>query len=98
QRHDDGVDLLVVEQRFGIDGAAIMLAGESFRPRLVGIRNRAQRAERLQCTDVVRPPIPTSQNCDTRLHTIFAKLALPTHIGAGASTQPVMASLDMRKI
>ena len=50
------------------DRQAILLAGKAFGAGAVGVRDRVQRAERLQGADVVAAPISATEDCDARLH------------------------------
>ena len=52
----------------GIDRQAVLLAGETFGARAVGVRDRMQRAERLERADVVAAPVSATKDCYARFH------------------------------
>ena len=82
QRHDDGVDVVAGKQRVRIDGKAILLAGETFRARPVGVGDGMERAERLERADVVRAPVSASKDCYARFHHLPAQEICDGHITA----------------
>ena len=59
------------KQLVGRDGQAILLAGKAFGARTVGVRDRMQRAERLQGADVVAAPVSATEDCDARFHQLL---------------------------
>ena len=82
QRHDDGVDVVAREQLVGLDGQAILLAGETFGARPVGVGDGMQRAERLQGADMVRAPVSASKDCNARFHQLANSGICGGHITA----------------
>ena len=73
QRHDDAVDVVAGKQRVRLDGKAVLLAGETFRSRPVGVGDGMKRAERLQRADMVRAPVSASKDCYARFHHLPAQ-------------------------
>ncbi len=68
QRHDDGIDVAADKERLRLDRQAILLTGEAFGAGRVDVRDRVQRAERLEGADVVAAPVSATEDCNARFH------------------------------